>query len=147
MGINVLQSQNNLIWLPIVTSVPAILALWVLPRTRHPPVTSQPRPRGGGAGGDNAGGGGASPYVAPQCNPGRAIHNANRDPRCVGETSFAVNVRTRCVAVTILMADTPSLKSFGMEQHAWCASRGTPGVNILITVSVYRTMDNLPRRK
>jgi hypothetical protein len=106
MDLNVLQSQNNLIWLPSVTSAPALLALRVLPQTHHPPVIPQPCPKGGGARGKNArssgnGGGGASLDTAPRRSHRCTIHNANRDPRFVGETTFAVNVRTRCVVVVV----------------------------------------------
>jgi hypothetical protein len=103
MGFNVLQSHNNLSWLPTVTSIHALLALRVLPHvmlqgTAQSPVLVAPV---------RAVVGGAAAEVVPHHTPGRSMRNSNRDSRFVGGTPFAVNVHTRRVMVALSTAGTP----------------------------------------
>jgi hypothetical protein len=101
MGLNILKSQNNLSWLPTVTSVPAILALRVLPRaisqgtSQSPALVAQARDVVSGAAAE----------VVP-----RSMWNANRYSRFVGGMPFTINVRTHRVAVALFTAGTPPPK-------------------------------------
>jgi hypothetical protein len=91
-GLNMLESQNNLMWLPTVTNVPDLLALCTSSRGGTPiPVSnlatlSAPPPRAT-----------PSPAVVGAA-PARGdapppVRNLSPDPRSVGNTPLAHNVR------------------------------------------------------
>jgi hypothetical protein len=111
--------QNNIMWLPTVTNVPALLALRVATRVS----TSRAGTPGGAVGiGYGTGGAGAGVGVGTtlgdtlgnvaRCYPGDQVRNPNRDARFVGNTPFARMVRIRYVALAIAAAgsDPPQVE-------------------------------------
>jgi hypothetical protein len=104
-GFHMLEVQNNLIWVPTVTNVPALLALCTTT------LVSASSGTGGSSytTGANRGGTGAPNPAATSDNqvrrdPGAQVRNPNRDARFVGNTPFACLVRSRSVAQAIAMA-------------------------------------------
>jgi hypothetical protein len=95
-GLNVLQSQNNLSWLPTFMNVPSL-------RSTPHGVTTQV----GGPADLSVGGGGGTPAPA-RWDPGGQVRNPSRDPHFTGETPLAVNVRSQKVAAVIDLAAPPS---------------------------------------
>jgi hypothetical protein len=116
-----LELQNNLMWLPIVTNVPALLALRVATRastTRAGTPTSNAGtgPSSGGAGIGGVATLGAAGGTAAIRDPGAQVRNPNRDSRFVGNTPFARMVRSRSVALAIAAAgsDPPQVERNGV---------------------------------
>jgi hypothetical protein len=104
-----LKVQNNIIWLPTVTNVPALLALRVITRVS----TSISGPTGGAAGSVSGSGGarvgsiatlGAAVGNVARRDPGAQVQNPNRDARFVNNTPFVRMVRSRSVALAIAEA-------------------------------------------
>jgi hypothetical protein len=98
VGLTMLETQNNLMWLPSVTSVSLLLSLSLaqLPVTARAPVTA-PAPAGNRA--PNAAA--APPAVARRDqgrDQGRPIRNTTHPPVYTGNTSFSQNIRSRRVA-------------------------------------------------
>jgi hypothetical protein len=105
-----LEVQNNLMWLPIVTNVPSLLAL----RT----TTRSSAPTGGGTsnsgpGGGSSGAGGTTPITpggnATRRDPVVQVRSPNHDARFVGNTPLARLLRSRSVAQSITVAGSDPL--------------------------------------
>jgi hypothetical protein len=114
-GLDMLEVQNNLMWLPTVTNMPILLALRTPARTpapapaaRNPGRTAQPA-SGGGA---NAGRADAA-AAAPRRDPGPQVRNTNRAAWFLANTLFSRNVRSRSVTAAISVAGPPS------QRHSW----------------------------
>jgi hypothetical protein len=98
-GRNMLEVQNNLMWLPTVTNIPALSALRANVRT----PAAAPLPR---ASAPSTALGGLAALAAeaagpPRCDPGRQVRNPSREACFVGNTSLARNVRSKAVAMAI----------------------------------------------
>jgi hypothetical protein len=97
-GLNVIQAQNNLSWLPTVMNVPTLLALRSTPSDVITQVGSSAAVSVGGSG-----------TPAPvRRDPVRQVRNTSRDPRFTGATPLAVNVSSWKVAAAIALAGAPS---------------------------------------
>jgi hypothetical protein len=114
-----LEVQNNLMWLPTVTNVPALLALRVVTRALTARKGAPSTNADTGPGGANVGSGatlGAAVGAAARRDPGAQVRNPNRDSRFVGNT-----VRSRSVALAIAAAgsDPPQVVRNGVTgQHS-----------------------------
>jgi hypothetical protein len=98
-GLNMLEVQNNIMWLPTVINIPALSALCANVRTPAAaplPRASAPAPALGGlaALAEEAAG-------PPRHDPGRQVRNPSREACFVGNTSLARNVRSKAVATAI----------------------------------------------
>jgi hypothetical protein len=98
-GLNMLEVQNNLMWLTTVTNVPALLALRLV--TRASASTSNSGNRTPALGTADSAPGGAVTSATPRRDAGAQIRNPNRDTRFVGNTPLARIVRSRSVGLTI----------------------------------------------
>jgi hypothetical protein len=115
-GLDAFDMHNNLSWMSSVSNVPALQAL-----------TKPSRVSGGGVGyrggGENSNqserttpettASAASTTAAPaggRRNPGRPVHNTDRDAMFTGNTPFAENVRTRRVQQAIALAEGGSTR-------------------------------------
>jgi hypothetical protein len=124
-GLHMLEVQNNLMWLPSVTNVPALLALRVATRasTTRAGTPTNNAGTGPGSGGDGIGGGAtlrAAAGTAARRDPGAQVRNPNRDSRFVGNTPFERMVMSRSVALAIAAAgsDPPQVERNGViGQH------------------------------
>jgi hypothetical protein len=109
-----LEVQNNFMWLPTVTNVPALLALRVVTRAsastsnsgNHTPdaETAAPAP------------GGAVASATPRRDAGAQVRNPNRVARLVGNTPLARLARSRSVSLAITTAGSdppPSVDKWG----------------------------------
>jgi hypothetical protein len=108
-----LEVQNNLIWLPTVTNVPALLALRVVTRASTTRAGAPSTNADTGPGGANVGGGstlGAAVGATARRDPGAQVRNPNRDSRFVGNNPFARMVRSRSVALAIAAAGSDLLQ-------------------------------------
>jgi hypothetical protein len=126
-----LEVQNNLMWLPTVTNVPALMALRVVTRASTTRAGAPSTNADTGPGGANIGSGatlGAAVGAAARRDPGAQVRNPNRDSRFVGNTPFARMVRSRSVALAIAAAgsDPPQVVRNGVTgQHCVsCHARG-----------------------
>jgi hypothetical protein len=107
-GLHMLEVHNNLMWLPTVTNVPALLALRVITRASTsragaPRSSAGTGSNGGGGGGSGATLGAAIGTIARR-DPGAQVRNPNRDSRFVGNIPFARMVISRSVALAIAAA-------------------------------------------
>jgi hypothetical protein len=115
-GLHMLEVQNNLMWLPTVTNVPALLALRATVR-----VSAASGPVAASAVGIPATTGGkAAPAAsagALRHDKGPSVRNPSRDPRYVVNTPFARLVRSRTVAEAIAKAgcDPPGVVRNGVS--------------------------------
>jgi hypothetical protein len=121
-GLDMLEVQNNLMWLPTVINVPILLALRTPARTpapapaaRNPGRTAQPA-SGGGA---NAGRADAA-AAAPRRDPGPQVRNTNRAARFLANTHFSRNVRSRSVTAAIAVARPPPNVTRGCVSMCMC---------------------------
>jgi hypothetical protein len=100
-GLHMLEVQNNLMWLPTVTNVPALFGTCVITRATTPSTT-------GSGGGVSGGGGPATTATAggkiTRQDTGDQVRNPNRDARFVGNTPLVRLVRIRSVvqAITVV---------------------------------------------
>jgi hypothetical protein len=95
-GLNMMEVQNNLMWLPTINNVPALSALRI--NVRSPAEETLPRSP---APTQDAGGRAPSsvePAVAARRDPGRQVHNPSRESCFVGNTPLARNVRSKTVS-------------------------------------------------
>jgi hypothetical protein len=104
VGLTMLETQNNLMWLPSVTIVPLLLNLGLAQRPvpARAPVTA-PAPAGNRA--PNAAA--APPAVARRDqgrDQGRLIRNTARPPVYTGNTPFSQNIRARRVMEAITLS-------------------------------------------
>jgi hypothetical protein len=123
-GMDMLEVQNNLMWLPTVTNVPILLALRTPARTpapapaaRNPGRTTQPA-SGGGA---NAGRADAA-AAAPRRDPGGQVRNTNHAALFLANTPFSRNVRSRSVTAAIAVAGPPPNVTRGGVSMCMCVS-------------------------
>jgi hypothetical protein len=118
-----LEVQNNLMWLPTVTNVPALLAMRVVTRASTTRAGAPSTYADNGPGGANVGGGstlGAAVGATARRDPGAQVRNPNLDSRFVGNTPFVRMVRSRSVALVIAPAgyDPPQVVRNGVTwQH------------------------------
>jgi hypothetical protein len=124
-GLHMLEVQNNLMWLPTVTNVPALMALRVTTRASMSRVGE---PGGGAATGSNDGGAGlesgatlSTPVgTAARRDPGAQVRDPNWDSQFLGNTPFARMVRSRSVVLVIAASgsDPPQVERNGVtRQH------------------------------
>jgi hypothetical protein len=93
-GLHVLEVQNNIMWYPTVTNVPALFAVCVTTRVLTGRASTPVGAAGSGSGSSGAGvGSAATPSAAvgnaARRDPGSQVGNPNRDARFVGNTPFA----------------------------------------------------------
>jgi hypothetical protein len=132
-GLHMLEVQNNLMWLPTVTNVPALLALRVVTRASTTRAGSPSTNTDTGPGGANIGGGstlGAAAGAATRRDPGAQVRNPNRDSRFVGSTPFARMVRIRSVALAIAAAGSDPPQVVRMVSPGNTASPGMLATNV-----------------
>jgi hypothetical protein len=127
-GLNMLEVQNNLMWLPTVTNVPALLALCVV--TRASVSTSNPGNRTPAAATAAPAPDGAVVSATPRRDAGAQVCNPNRDARFVGNTPLACLVRSRSVGLAITTAGSdpppPSVEKWGEHQSLRLMARTRP---------------------
>jgi hypothetical protein len=102
-----LEVQNNLMWMPTVTNVLALLALRVVTRSSTTRAGAPSTNADTGPGGASIGGGatlGAAVGAAARRDPGAQVRSPNRYSRFVGNTHFPRMVRSRSVALAIAAA-------------------------------------------
>jgi hypothetical protein len=102
-GLNMLEIQNNLMWLPTVTNIPALSALRSLARqpAAATPIRTPiqvPAPISGLTTEANA---------PPRRDPGRQVRNPVRQACSVGNTPLGRNVRSKAIASAIADAGAP----------------------------------------
>jgi hypothetical protein len=117
-GLNMLEVQNNLMWLPTVTNGPALLALCVV--TRASARTSNSDNRTPASGTTDSALGEAVASATPRRDAGAQVRNPNRDARFMGNTPLARLVRSRSVglAITTAGSDPPQVSRNGVTiQH------------------------------
>jgi hypothetical protein len=109
VGISMMEAQNNLMWLPMVTNVPLILYLCNTPRAAVAvaPAARAPVARAAAARTAAPTGEVAPAAEAAFCDAGRQVRNPNRAPRLVGNNPFAQNVRSRALSDAIATAGSP----------------------------------------
>jgi hypothetical protein len=108
MGLSMMETHQNLMWLPTVTNVPLLLALRNIPRTGltaapDAPVARAPAARAAAPASEIA-----PAAAAARRDAGRQLCSPNRAPRFVGNTPFVQNVRSRAVSEAITTAGSPS---------------------------------------
>jgi hypothetical protein len=108
-GLHMLEVQNNIMWLPTVTNVPALLALRVTTRVSTSRAVKLSGAAGSGSGSGGAGVGSVATLRTAVGNvarrdPGAQVRNPNRDARFVGNNPFARMVRIISVALAIAAA-------------------------------------------
>jgi hypothetical protein len=106
-GLEMFETSNNLMWVPSVTSVPAMLSLHMgsQPPRQAGPSSAVPRARAApNAVGPSAA---ASAAGAAGREPGRMVRNIQQDSRFTTNTPLARNVRARRVAEAIPQAGGP----------------------------------------
>jgi hypothetical protein len=124
-GLCMLEVKNNLMWLPTVTNVPALLALRVTTRASTsrvgvPGGSADPGSNGGGAGVGSGATLDAPVGTVTRRDPGAQVRNPNRDSCFVGNTPFARMVRSKSVALAIAAAgsEPPQVERNGVTgQH------------------------------
>jgi hypothetical protein len=102
-GLNMLEIQNNLMWLPTVTNIPALSALHSL--ARQPAAATPfwtpiqvPAPISGLT---------TEAAAPPRRDPGRQVRNPARQSCFVGKTPFGRNVRYKAISSAIADAGAP----------------------------------------
>jgi hypothetical protein len=116
-GLHMLKVQNNLMGLPTVTNVPALLALRITTRSSRsragaPGGITGTGSSDGGAGVESGETLGAAVGNVAICDRGAQVRNPNQDSRFVGNTPFARMVRSRSVAlaITAVGSDPPQVE-------------------------------------
>jgi hypothetical protein len=122
VGLIMLETQNNLMWLSYVTKVPLLLNLSLAQRpvTARAPMTA-PAPAGNRA--PNAAA--APPAVAQRDqgrDQGRPIRNTARLPVYTGNTPFLQNIRARRVTEAIALAGPPPVVTRSGVTGPMCVS-------------------------
>jgi hypothetical protein len=95
-GLNMMEVQNNLMWLPTVNNVPALSALRI--NVRSPGTTTIPRSPVPTQEGTLLA---AEPAAVARRDPGRQVRNPSRESCFVGNTPLARNVRNKAVVAAI----------------------------------------------
>jgi hypothetical protein len=100
-GLNMLEVQNNLMWLPTVTNIPALSVL----RDNARPRPAAPLPRVLALA--PAHGSLDAPAGPDRRDPGRQVRNPSHEAYFIDNTPLARNVRTPLIAAAIATAGTP----------------------------------------
>jgi hypothetical protein len=104
------ETSNNLMWVPSVTNVPALLSLRVgpPPPRQAGPASAVPRARDApNAVGPSAIASAAGAAGAAGREPGRMVRNIHRDSRFTANTPLSRNVRAKRVVEAITQAGGP----------------------------------------
>jgi hypothetical protein len=122
VGLTMLETQNNLMWLPSVTNIPLLLNLSLAQRpvTARAPVTA-PAPAGNRAPHAAA----APPAVARRDqdrDQGCPIRNTACPPVYTGNAPFSQNIRARRVAEAIALAGPPPVVTRSGVTGPMCVS-------------------------
>jgi hypothetical protein len=156
-GLTMLETQNNLMWLPSITNVPMLLNLSV--PIRAPPVgrtpgpappvrASAPAPSSAAYHVPNPPGG--VPNVAPVArrDQGRPVRNTARASLFTDNSPFAQNVRSRRVSEAIALAGPPPPWWTAVVPQFLCVSRGIRKEFALRIATVWRTMEpSVPKKQ
>jgi hypothetical protein len=133
-GLHILEQQKNLAWVPSCANVPQMQALQHVPMpepaNRAPTInrasvaTATVRSGGASVGG---GGGSAAPGGVATCNgkPSSVrarIHSTSRCREFTGNSPYATNIRTRCVAEAIVLGGNPPSVVRNGEPNIMCVS-------------------------
>jgi hypothetical protein len=122
MGLTMLETQNNLMWLPSVTNVPLLISLSLAQR---PAAACTPAAAPAPAGNRAPNAAAAPPAVARRDqgrDQGRQIQNTARPAVYTGNTTFSQNIRARRVMDAIVLAGPPSVVTRSGVTRPMCVS-------------------------
>lgn len=125
-------------WLPEYSSVPALIALAPRVAVR----AAAPLPPGRPPAAANRGPGAAEPRDTPHLAPADRVQNTNRDPRYIGNSPIALNVKSRPVRTAIAAAgDHPPTVVRGGRTIPTCLSWHLRG---MCSADCQRLADHVP---
>jgi hypothetical protein len=155
-GLTMLETQNNLMWLPPITNVPMLLNLSVpiraplVGRTPGPaPPVRAPAPAPSSAAYHVPTPPGGAPTVAPVArrDQGRPVRNTSQASLFTANSPFAQNGRLRRVSETIVLVGPPPWWTAVGPQFL-CVSCGIQKECALRIVTVWRTMEpSVPKKQ
>jgi hypothetical protein len=155
-GLTMLETQNNLMWLPSITNVPMLLNLSVPirapPAGRTPgpaPPDRAPAPAPSSAACHVSTPPNRTPNVAPvtRRDQGRPVRNTARASMFTTNSPFAQNVWLRRVSEAIALAGPPPWWT-AVGPPFLCVSRGIRKECALRIVTVWRTMEpSVPKKQ